>query len=66
MSLAKRLDRLEAQHIDPALPAWLAGADLPDLAAQAADLPAGARVKGYVGISPDMWDDPDAGPDLVR
>ena len=62
MSLAKRLDRLEAQAQPAAgaLPAWLVGADLADLAAQAAALPAGARVKGYVGISPDDWNDPDA------
>lgn len=60
MSLLKRVADLEAQALPESLPAWLAGADLSDLEAQAQALPAGARVKGYIGISPDDWDTSDA------
>ena len=62
MTLAQRIAHLEAQAQPAAsdLPAWLVGADLADLAAQAAALPGHGVVKGYVGISPDDWNDPDA------
>ena len=59
-----RLARLEARRSAqtlPAAPSYLVGRDLDDLAAQVLALRAQGftgLVNGYIGVSPEDWDDP--------
>jgi hypothetical protein len=57
-TLQRRVERIEArQRPGAAAPTWLAADTEADLSAALAAMPAGWRGNGYIGISPDDWDD---------
>jgi hypothetical protein len=51
-----QLQVLESRQPAPVVPLYLAAASPAELASRATSLPARARVKDYIGISPDEWE----------